>query len=210
MQSFNFASPQSYYNTMKQIILFLALFVGAASLVYAQSSPISVGLKGGLNFANLSGDNVNTDSRTGINFGAFLTYSVKETFGVTGEINYAQKGARDANSNLNLNYLEVPVHFSYFFGKGNFRPKLMVGPYMGFLMNSEIEIRGNRTNVKDFYNETDFGLSLGGGLHYGLGDAKWLYLDARYGLGLADISKASGNVYNRVFSINVGISFGLD
>lgn len=194
---------------MKHLILSLCLAMGVLTFGYAQS-PISIGLKGGLNFANFAGDNVNTDSRTGINFGAFGTYSVKETFGITAEINYAQKGAKTSNSKLSINYLEIPVHLSYFFGKGKVRPKLMAGPYLGFLMNSELQVGNAKVNAKDIYNNTDFGLNLGGGLHYDLGDAKWLYLDARYGLGLADVTKASGNVYNRVFSINVGISFGLD
>ncbi len=194
---------------MKYLILSLCFATVSLTFGYAQST-ISVGLKGGLNFANFAGDNVNTDSRTGINFGAFGTYSVKETFGITAEINYAQKGAKTSNSKLNINYLEIPVHFSYFFGKGKVRPKLMVGPYLGFLMNSELQVGNTKVNTKDIYSNTDFGLNLGGGLHYSLGDAKWLYLDARYGLGLADVTKASGDVYNRVFSINVGISFGLD
>jgi len=194
---------------IKYFIFCLALATGISTLSAAQS-PISIGLKGGLNFANFSGDNVNADSRMGINFGAFGTYSVQQTFGITAEINYAQKGAKTSNSKLNINYLEVPVHFSYFFGKGNLRPKLMVGPYLGFLMNSELTVGNAKVNAKDLYYNTDFGLSVGGGLHYDLGDAKWLYLDARYGLGLADVTKASGNVYNRVFSVNVGISFGLE
>lgn len=194
---------------MKHLILSLYLIAGSLTLSYAQS-PISIGLKGGLNFANFSGDNVNTDGRTGINFGAFGTYSIQETFGITAEINYAQKGAKTTASKLNINYLEIPVHFSYFLGKGKLRPKLMAGPYLGFLMNSELQTGNVKVNSKDLYNNTDFGLNLGGGLHYDLGDSKWLYLDARYGLGLADATKASGDVYNRVFSINVGISFGLD
>ncbi|WP_448518302.1 porin family protein [Rhodoflexus sp.] len=194
---------------MKQILLFFALLLGVVSLAYAQS-PLSVGLRGGVNFANLSAENTSFDSRTGINFGAFLTYSVKETFGITGEINYAQKGARTSASKLNINYVEIPLHFTYFFGKGNLRPKLMAGPYVGFLMNSEIEIANTTVNAKDLYNSTDFGASLGAGLHYSLGDGKWFYFDGRYGLGLSDITKARGDVYNRVFSLNVGISFGLD
>ncbi|MCS7019752.1 MAG: porin family protein [Cytophagales bacterium] len=193
---------------MKKIILLLSLSLCTA-WCYAQST-VSVGLKGGLNFSNFAGDNVNTDSRTGINFGAFGTYSIKETFGITAEINYAQKGAKTANSKLNINYLEIPLHFSFFFGKGDLRPKLMVGPYMGFLMNSDLEIGNTKVNAKTLYNDTDFGANVGGGLHYRVGDGQWLYLDARYGFGLADVTKASGNVFNRVFSINIGFSVALN
>lgn len=194
---------------MKRIILFCTAFIASALTSYAQTT-LSIGLRGGLNFANFAGDNVNTDARTGINFGAFGTYSVKETFGITAEINYAQKGARTSNSKLNVNYLEIPVLFSFFFGQGNLRPKLMAGPYIGLLMNSDIEINNTKFKSADLYNDTDFGAAVGGGLHYRVGDGQWLYLDARYGLGLSDVTKASGNVYNRVFSINIGFSVGMN
>ncbi|MCS6967968.1 MAG: porin family protein [Cytophagales bacterium] len=195
---------------MKRLVGILALFFGILAKCYSQSTPISVGLRGGVSFSNFAGENVNTDARTGINFGAFLTYSTDYNFGVTGEVNYAQKGAKTANSKLNVNYLEIPIHLTYFFGKGGFRPKIMAGPYVGFLMNSELEINNAKVNVKDLYKSEDFGLSVGGGFHLDIGDAKWFYLDGRYGIGLADVTKAGGNVYNRVFSINIGISFGLD
>jgi outer membrane protein W len=197
--------------TFSTTLILFALLLG--SHVKAQS-PTSIGLRTGVNFASISGDAFNNyKGRTGLNFGAFLTHSIVSHFGITGEINYAQKGARlNENNEWNVNYLEIPVYGSYFFGKdgSNIRPKIFAGPYLGVLMNSKSKVNGVEVNTADSFNSVDFGALFGAGAHFRIGDGVWLYVDGRYGLGLADATKSSIRASNRVPSINLGISFSLD
>lgn len=196
---------------MKKInlVFLFVLFLGTA--VFAQNT--SIGLRAGLNIANIShsGGSANHKSLIGANFGAFINRSIHPNWGITGELNFTMRGWQDEvlgkDLNTRINYLEVPIYINYFFLKqdSKIRPKLFAGGYGSYLMTASFD----GVDTKQFYENIDYGLLLGGGLHYSLGGGTWLIFDVRYGLGLADITKATSDIKNRNLSFNIGYSFPL-
>ena len=196
-------------NTLKFIVLLLL----AGNLVSAQN--LSFGPMVGLNVTSLSGK-PNSSSKAGLLAGGFFNYSSKNWFGVGVQFLYNQAGAKlDApTEEINLNYLQVPVLFTYYFAgqntPGSFRPKLFAGPHANFLLNAKNK-EGNDLNPNgNFYKSTDFGVTLGGGFNYALQNQMWINVDARYGIGLTDATQSTtSNSSNRGFGLTVGLSFPL-
>ena len=197
------------HNTLKFIVLLLL----AGNLASAQN--LSFGPMVGLNVTSLS-NKPNSSSKAGLLAGGFFNYSSKNWFGVGVQFLYNQAGAKlDApTEEINLNYLQVPVLFTYYFAgqntPGSFRPKLFAGPHANFLLNAKNK-EGNDLNPNStFYKNTDFGVTLGGGFNYALQNQMWINVDARYGIGLTDATQAPNiNISNRGFGLTVGLSFPL-
>ncbi len=194
----------------------LLLFCGF-STAHAQSNT-SIGLRLGLNVADFTGANANSQgSRIGLMAGGFFTYSISDDFGITGELLYSQQGAKGRNTLGNfttkLSYIQIPLYANYFFRVSeDFRLKLIAGPYISILLDAENDFEnGTVVGVTDSYNTIDYGLLLGAGFHYYLGSKVWLNMDARYNLGLSNILQNDAlDVKNSVISIALGVSFGIN
>jgi hypothetical protein len=193
----------------------LFLFSGMITSTFAQS-PVSFGLKGGVNLANLNGDNFSdADVRSGLNIGVVLEFSLPlSPIGIESGLYYSQKGASNEDlgvtSTLKTDYLEVPVLAKLSFGPpGPIKPHLLAGPYLGFLLNSEaVEESGGASSTIDFKdstNDVDFGLTGGIGLDVNMGLAT-LSLQARYSLGLTEVYTNS-EAKHGVFAIVAGFTF---
>ncbi len=190
---------------LRHLLIGLVAISGCFILMLTQTAnaqPTSIGIKAGpawTQFGKGSGEAV-----LGFRAGGFLTYSISQDYGVSGELNVARKGQTNTlEQRLALDYLEVPLMAYYFFGKGDFRVKAMVGPYVAYLLQA----KRNDLAINSF-NNTDYGAILGLGFHQSLGNRKWLNADIRYTHGLAEISQ-TGDLSNRDLSINLGISFPL-
>ncbi|GLU54581.1 porin family protein [Dyadobacter frigoris] len=196
------------------IILLLTLTLGL-SQAFAQEN-VSIGPIAGVSLANLHGDVINTDTKAGLTIGAFYNYSSKTGFGFSGQLLYTQLGAQTLNktAELNLNYIQAPLLFTFFFGRygDRLRPKLFVGPSLNFLVSAK-DKNGNNINGDSnsrVYNVFDLGITGGAGLNYELTRKVWLNFDVRYGVGLLDVTKdPNTSVQNRNFGINLGLSFPL-
>ncbi len=198
---------------MKKIVSTFAILLSVTALSFAQEN-ISIGPLAGVSIANLRGDITNNDWKAGATLGGFLNYSANSGLGVSGQVLYTQLGAQVQNktNDVRLNYIQVPVLLTYFLGQpGNvIRPKLFVGPHVNFLLAAKdrngTDIYGEASNRN--YNAIDAGLTLGVGFNYRLKNKVWLNADARYGLGLVDISKTNPNkLMNNNIGINLGVSF---
>jgi len=195
---------------------------------YAQNTT-SLGIRGGVNLANFRGDGVkDAENRTAFSIGAVLNYSVAETVGLSLEADYTSLGAVDKGNKINfdnvggnsdrtdrLDYLRTTLLFNYFMGSNEMtiRPKLFVGPYAGFLLNSQYKFEGG--DYQDYsdnaFNGIDFGVSFGAGLHLKVAEKIWLTPDIRYNLGLVNVADAS-NITGRngALGINIGLTFPLN
>lgn len=207
----------------KSFIIISLLFMFSFSAFGQESGTISIGLRGGLNASNWAGNvgGVGGENRfkAGMNFGAFGMYSIEEHWGITAEINYSQKGtatSQFARTRYKINYLDIPIYINYFFGQGGdrLRTKVLMGPYLDFLMSAKNNQGGIEVDVRNRHANMDLGLLFGAGLHYKLNEAtdNWLILDIRYGIGFSDIFKttlATSNITNRALSFNLGLSFPL-
>ncbi|MCC5945337.1 MAG: PorT family protein [Bernardetiaceae bacterium] len=198
-------------NTMYALCLCLVLMLTATiDTAVAQGVNTSIGLKAGVNAAQLSQENRpnNAGSRIGANVGAVLNYSVIDHFGITGELVYSMRGESYDNSNndIKLDYVEIAILPSYyFFLSDNFVPKVFVGGSYNHLLSAKL----GDADASTTYNEADINLILGAGAHLRLGNGRWFVFDLRYNFGLSDITVAPNTVRNGVFSINLGVTFPL-
>ncbi len=121
---------------------FLSLTIFAFFITMSvQAQKSSFGVKAGVSFFGLRGDNTQSDatSRQGGLFGLQYTYSSSENFGISAELNYMAKGFKDEDNvnplefkTLKADYLELPVLANFYFGSTNFRPKVFLGPTVRF------------------------------------------------------------------------------
>ena len=174
---------------MKKTLLVLSLII--FTVLGAEAQKARVGLKGGINFANLDSD-TDYDSKTGFHFGAYAELGAAG-FAVQPEVLFSAKGAKE----INLSYIEIPILLKKSFAKVL---NIHVGPQFGFLTKAEEDDTGS--DIKDRYKSSDIsavfgaGLDLPGGLNAG----------ARYVLGLGGIEDidTEASIKNKTFQIYIG------
>ena len=190
------------------LVTFL-LFSALVQLANAQAQ-LAVGIKGGLNFAKLdvsSSIASNFEHRTGFHAGAFTLIKLTK-IGIQPEIIFSRQGSKfQLNSQdleANFDYINIPIILKLYTVAGI---NLQFGPQFGFLSKAEAEtvINGVKTmsDVKDLYKDSDLSLALGVGWDLPFG----LMLDARYNLGIKDISDGPNNneTKNQVWQISAGL-----
>ena len=196
---------------MKRFSAVLILVILCAGLSSAQ---VGIGIKGGVNFANVGGADAAPNSKTLIGFaaGGYLEISLPVLFTIQPEVLYSQKGFIDENflgTNVKVtshfNYLEIPVLVKFSLPIPVVKPSLYAGPAMGILLSAKAKAeasgQSSETDIKDQITSTDWGLVVGASANIAI-----ITVDIRYTLGLATIDKTSTTkAYNRVFSLMVGI-----
>lgn len=207
---------------MKKLsILFFVLFMFS----YVAYGQMHLGLKAGLNMANLSGSDVDNlvgqslDTRTGFSGGVFFTYQFNNLFAIQPEAYYSMKGATYSESGakltISLDYIEIPVLFKLIIPVegSNIRPSIFAGPAIGFntthKMKVEYEGQTVEVDIQDA-KSTDFSLAFGGGIDFMVGKNE-LGVDVRYILGLSTIDDSSDpwDIKNNVINFNVYYGFSL-
>lgn len=183
----------------------------------AQTKVWSIGPEAGVSLSKYGTEASNNEFKNGAVAGMFVTYSILNTYGVTGKVLFYQKGASFGSSDTRqtLNYIEVPIVGRFFFNKeGNVRPNIFVGPYLSLLTNATNKTGSNDPenigSYKDYYNPVDLGVTTGLGCNFRIYKETYLVLDARYSQGITDFSKNDGNyITNQSFAFTGGISFGI-
>jgi hypothetical protein len=184
---------------MKKILLVgVVLFLAKVSL--AQRS-VEFGVKGGLNFAKLKDDAVSTDYRTAWHAGALAHIHISKHFAIQPELVYSAQGTEYANdAKLRLSYVNMPVLAQYMFANG-FR--LQTGPQFSILAASDMKSGHTETDVEEGIKNFDAAWSFGTSYltRSGLG------FDARYNMGLRDISRRDPDLKNRVWQVGLFYQF---
>jgi len=183
---------------MKNYVIAFMMSMLLTGTLSAQS--VNLGVKGGLNVYNVSNNN-QYNPKAGVHLGLLGHIHLANTskWALQPEIMYSSQGARigESANRLNLDYINVPVLFQYMFDNG-FR--LQAGPQLGFLVNANTVVEGNKIDRKDDYKGVDLGLSLGASyVHPPTGFG----IDARYNLGLTDISRNESEYRNNGFQLGV-------
>jgi len=185
---------------MKKIALsgvFVLLF---SSVLFAQHSA-QLGIKGGANFSALSANGSSSDHRTGFNAGLLAHLHVSPHFAVQPEVMYSSQGAEYSDvAKTKLNYVNVPVLGQYMFGNGL---RLQTGPQIGFLASAETKSGDTETEVNNSFKKTDVSWSFGTSYL----TKSNVGIDARYNLGLTDISKNNSDLKNRVWQVGLFYQF---
>lgn len=187
---------------MKPIILFIALITSLTT--YAQ-----VGLKGGVNFANLhykaNNQSENGERLLAFHVGLFFDKENTKTFSIQPEILFSMQGNEIATPTGNikeqLGYFIFPILFKY---QAVEQMALYAGPQVGLLVFGN-EINGAK--VKDYYKPID--LSLSAGIEFMASEK--VRVGGRYNLGLSNIDDFDDSgelkIKHRVGQIYLGFMF---
>jgi hypothetical protein len=123
-------------------------------------------------------------------------------------LEYIGKGAKykEFDGSIKLNYIEIPIHLSYYCkaGAGVFYGGL--GPYFAYGIGGKSGDESSFGKDAGGYKRFDAGLSFILGYRLKMG----LSLDLGYDLGLANIAYPEMDVksHNRCLSINLGYAIG--
>ena len=185
-----------YFKAFMLFLVFGIFFCGAA---FSQG----IGIKAGLNLANLSveDDNVETDSKIGFQVGAFYELSAGEDLMIRPGLLYSTKGAKEpeGDESISVNYLDIPIDVVYKLDVGNNKLGFHAGPYIGILTSAK---DGEGEDIKEFVKSIDLGLNIG--LGYELQN---IILDINYGLGLSNIND-SGSDEDSIKNTNISFTIG--
>jgi len=197
---------------------FVLLFLLVASTFSFAQTQFSIGIKGGLNFADLKiNDTKNSrlDGRTGYHAGAFVIFK-KDRWAIQPEVILSQQGSTLTINNTdfesNFNYINIPVIFKYYLveSKNGGGINAQIGPQLGILSSARADvfdsvafILNRDQDVKHDYKKSDVSLCLGAGWDSPFG----LSIDLRYNLGLTRIEEeesARNATKNQVFQVSIG------
>ncbi|NOT76244.1 MAG: PorT family protein [Cyclobacteriaceae bacterium] len=192
---------------MKKIKILLLTIIAATALHTAQGqAQLALGIKGGLNFANISGDAGTTyDGRTGYHAGAFFLAKFGK-IGLQPEVIFSQQGTsikyNGGSLENNFSYVNIPIILKLYLVGG---VNLQAGPQFGFLTSAKgdtFDINGNKItqDIKDNVKSSDVSIGLGAGWDLPFG----LTIDARYNLGITDNANSGGSAKNQVFQLSAG------
>lgn len=189
-------------------LFFLTLALCTVLVANAQKSKrdegIKLGIKGGLNVANLMGDVEEVAIRTSIHAGLVAEIIVSDKFSIQPELLYSGQGAsdtRDGGGRIKLDYITLPVLAKFPIAKNL---SLETGPQIGFLISGKYKDNDSNDKIEDT-KTIDFGLNAG--LNYELNNG--VFFQARYNLGLTDVGIAGDNnrASNAVIQFSIGKLF---
>ncbi|WP_228851898.1 porin family protein [Aegicerativicinus sediminis] len=196
---------------MKKICLLTVLILSMS--IGAKAQELHFGIKGGLNFATVGGDDTeDLKMRTAFHLGALMEVRFSEVFAIQPEVLYSAQGTSGEEDGLDvdikMDYINVPIMAKY-----NFSEKFSVeaGPQIGFLVSTKAKTDGVEVDLDeyDLFNDFDFGLAVG--LSYKI--MPNLFVSGRYNLGLSNINNDSGDFesegsnQNNVIQLSIGYMF---
>jgi hypothetical protein len=212
---------------VKNAISLVSAMLVLALAVNSHAAGWTIGVKGGVNMAELYGDNApdGMSMRNGIAAGAFAANQLNDRFGIRGEVLYMEKGAEADfvipgddhahDSVVKLDYVEIPVLFTGRFPAGEkFAFNLFAGPTLAFITTAEVEVvEHNETeSLDDVVESFEIGATFGGGIEYALSSFS-LLADVRYGIGtttvVQDVAGQAFDIKNRGVGIMAGVAFPL-
>jgi len=176
---------------MKKVVLSALLVLACAFTGQAQL--FRLGVKAGPNFANLTGGDIQTKTRTSFHVGAAAELGLSKKFAIAPEFLYTSQGADvDGIGDFNLDYVSVPVLARIYLIEEKFSVDL--GPQFSFLV----------AEAKSAYENEEFDFAVAGGVT--LNVTKSIFAQARYVAGLTEASK-DAEIKNSVFQLSVGYNF---
>lgn len=202
---------------LKQItagtMILAAMTANAQEADNTTSRQTSFGVKGGVNFATVTGDDFDSpDSRTSFHVGVVGEFPLADIFSLQVEALYSGQGFEsnvdggiiggDGKVEYQLDYINVPVLAKIYATKGL---SFEVGPQFSFKVNEEIDSDANDDGGDlDLDEAKDFEFGVAGGVTFQTDMG--LFATGRYIYGLTDIIE-DADVKNSVFQIGIGYKF---
>ncbi len=182
-------------NTMKKTILISVMIFAMSFNVHAQL--LHLGVKAGLNYANLNGTNVQTDAITSYHAGLVAEIKLMENLSIQPELLYTTQGATYktvlGDVKNELGYIAIPVMAKIYL---NHTISLELGPQASFLLSQKNNFDTRNSNTFDFAVAAGLGLKV----------TKNIFIEGRYGIGLTDVSP-SAQTKNSVTQVSAGLMF---
>jgi Outer membrane protein beta-barrel domain len=183
---------------MRKTVVFVVIALLFTLSNFGQKGELMrLGLKAGINYANYTGSDVNTNAITNFHAGLLTEIKILKHFSFQPELLYSTQGAEINNLGdqikNELGYISIPV-LAKFYLTDEFSMEL--GPQASFLLSERNEVTTNDSNTFDF--------AIVGGLSYKLG--KHFFVQGRYGLGLTE-AKRDADVKNSVLQASIGYLF---
>lgn len=196
-------------NCMKKIIVtsFAVMLISAAS--YAQAG-FRIGIKGGTNLTELSGQSFNNGFKSGYQLGGFMEIDFTKPIGIQPEVLFSQSNGITSsnassiinnlnnNQNITLNYLSIPVLLRINADK---MLTFLVGPQYSILVNPH---ETTLQNGQDAFKSGDFAMV--GGLQINL---SFFRIYGRYVVGLNNLNDIGNQDSWKSQQIQLGIGFRL-
>lgn len=216
----------------KNLFLAGALVIAAFSTVQGQEK--NLGVKAGVNYTNLTSQ-MEPDPVFGFHVGLTSEFKIAPDFTLQPELLYSMEGARSeisyseeeftfsSDQKIKLGYINLPLMAKYYVRPGF---SFQAGPQLGYLVSAknEFEVYSNfsedfmmdesgTVDIKDELTKFSFGLNFGLGYEF----YNNLFLQARYHIGLTDISNFGeemedlegelDELKNKGFQVSVGYKF---
>lgn len=200
---------------MKKTILILATIFGfgiAGASAQTNSNDIQLGVRGGVNFANIaSNEDIGSyDSRTNFYAGLVAELPLQERFSLQGEVFYSGQGFEQKMELMNqeykykykADYIQVPLLAKFYIVEGL---SVSAGPQFGFKVNEKISLSDSSSSLEnDASSLKTFDFQGTGGLEYKFDNG--LAIQGRYTYGFSDLVK-DNNIHTSVFSVGLGYMF---
>jgi len=184
---------------MKLKVFILGLALLTLTTIQASAQEFHLGLEGGLDTASFGNSDASNfqGSLVGFAGGGFLTVGLGG-FAVQPEVLYVRKGGQNLSgtSNVEIDYIEVPVLAKFSLGLPEINPAILIGPYFSSTLGSQTQ-NAIATNVSN----SDVGGIVGLELHIAS-----FYLSGRWELGLTHVTSDT-NISNRDVMFLLGYSF---
>ncbi|MEO1261414.1 MAG: porin family protein [Bacteroidota bacterium] len=214
---------------LKKVLLPL-LFLSFSSALFAQ---VSLGVRAGISLPKI---NISDDDDYGyyneFDFpvlmggvaGAVCEIKLHQNFAIQPELMFVQKGSKvefpdyyyyyyyyggGNETEIRLNYMEVPVLAKGIIGNETLSGYAVLGPSFGYAISGYIDQGGEKDTIDgddwDSFKRFEFGANFGAGAGLQIGESGQAFVDLRYLLGFTNIAEDSdGTIRNRGFSLTVG------
>ncbi|MEL1245314.1 porin family protein [Flavobacterium sp. DGU11] len=171
------------------------LFLAAAVLFFIPITQAQTyGIKGGVNFANLTGNNANQfDGLTSFHVGALMEFNILDRITLQPELLYSVQGAKIGDDEYKLNYVTLPVMLEFDID-GSL--SINAGPQFSLLANETKRVAPKEANNYDF--------GLAAGLEYEITGG--LFIQGRYIWGQRQVFE-DADVKNSVIQLSLGFYF---
>lgn len=181
---------------MKKLAFLVVILLTISQITNAQSN-VKFGIKAGLNYANFTNTEIQTDAITSYHAGLLVEIGLFDNLAIQPELLYSTVGASYDNLSNEikneLGYISIPIMAKFNLSETFF---IEAGPQGSFLLSKKDEVNF------DEYNDLDVAANVGLGLKL----TNNVFASARYSLGLTEISR-DAEAKNSVFQVGVGLIF---
>lgn len=192
--------------TLKSFLCMLLWF--ATNILHAQPGRSEIGIEAGAGARHISSSAWKYNVAAGYSFGVSFQYKLNNSLSLRTNLHMERKGGvlpdvfitdeqgnplGETNMSTNLDYLTLPILLRLSVGR-SVKFFVNLGPYCGLLVRESYRTEGPNRAIgfnTSPYDNVDFGLILGMGAAIPLNE-KWdLSVEARYNMGLLNISKGN-------------------